>query len=117
MEVLVFSERIGYPDCAKRELLHQSAYIDIYPLKRIEEALIKKRDLIILDVPDQKLKAGELEFIIKIHCKSKAPILAIVDSCCENDYWMLEEMGITEYINRPLKEEEFNKKLACLLKK
>ena len=76
--------------------------VDYMAERKIEEALIKKRDLIILDVPDQKLKAGELEFIIKIHCKSKAPILAIVDSCCENDYWMLEEMGITEYINRPL---------------
>lgn len=116
MKVLIIANELygNMGDCS--DLRNGNYEIGECQYSEVIEKLKEEWDVLILSLRREYLSAGKLSIVLDIRCNTKTPILALLDKCSIDDKIMLDNMGVDEFVERPIVEEEFRRKFYILLK-
>ena len=115
MEILLISEDDIVYQQTKR-VLDEQAKLTVISFEEIKEKLYIPYDILIIDFNQTKVTEREFKTILDLKCKSKIPILALMEKSSVSDQFEVLFMGALDFLERPVKDEVYAQKLNQLYK-
>lgn len=117
VEILLISEDDIVYQQTKR-VLDEQAKLTVISFEEIKEKLYIHipYDILIIDFNQTKVTEREFKTILDIKCRSKIPILALMEKSSISDQFEVLSMGALDFLKRPVKDEVYAKKINQLYK-